>query len=308
MKKERITRRKAIKRIGILGGAVAMSLFAPVSMVSSSENNGSFAVLGVGKDIKTDPGALIRKVINQAGGMERFISRGDVVAIKPNISWARRPEFGATTNPDLLEEVVKLCFDAGAKKVIIADNTIHSPSRCYALTGAGMVARNTGAKIMSPRSYFIREMNLKGKRIGIWPVFIPFVEADKVINIPIAKHHQLSGLTMGMKNWIGAVGGRRNALHQDIHQSIVDLARFFHPDLTIIDAIRIMIRNGPSGGSLDDVRIKNTVILSNDPVMADSLGAKLFGVNPEDIGYIRLAKAQRLGNYPSESRTKRVYL
>jgi uncharacterized protein (DUF362 family) len=303
-----ITRRTAIKRIVSICGSISLPFIAPMEGMGSSSQIKSFAIVGEGKTQEFNPGRLIKKVFHTAGGIGRFISRGDVVAIKPNISWARQPEYGATTNPQVLEEVVKLCFEAGAKKVLIADNTIHSPSRCFAITGAGMVAKNTGAQLILPRSYFIKDMNIRGRRLDIWPVFIPFVEADKVINIPIAKHHQLSGLTLGMKNWIGAVGGRRNALHQDIHQSIVDLARFFSPHLTIIDAIRIMVRNGPSGGSLEDVKVKNIVILSNDPVLADALGAKIFGIRPGDIGYIRLAKKQGLGQIEAESSIKRVIL
>jgi uncharacterized protein (DUF362 family) len=118
-----------------------------------------------------------------------------------------------------------------------------------------------------------------------------------LINLPIAKHHSLSTLTLGMKNWIGAVGGNRWSLHQDIHQTIVDLAQFFKPTVTLVDAVRIMTANGPSGGSTADVVAKNTLILSNDPVAADAAGALLFGRKPEEIGFIRLAQKQGLGTY-----------
>jgi uncharacterized protein (DUF362 family) len=121
------------------------------------------------------------------------------------------------------------------------------------------------------------------------------VEADKLINLPVAKHHVLSRLTLGMKNWIGGVGGRRSALHQDIHQTTVDLAQFFRPTLTLIDATRIMTRNGPSGGNLSDVTVKNTLILSNDQVAADASAAKLFGLSPGKLGFIRLAEQRGIG-------------
>ena len=141
----------------------------------------------------------------------------------------------------------------------------------------------------------MKKMNLHGSRIDVWPVFTPLVEADKVINLPVAKVHGLSSLTLGMKNWIGGVGGRRSALHQDIHQTIVDLAQFFKPHITLIDATRIMVANGPSGGSLSDVRATNRLILSRDPVAADARGALLFDKKPEDIGFIRLADKWGLG-------------
>jgi uncharacterized protein (DUF362 family) len=127
------------------------------------------------------------------------------------------------------------------------------------------------------------------------------VEADKVINLPVAKHHSLSGLTLGMKNWIGAVGGGRWSLHQDIHQTVVDLARFFKPAFTLIDATRIMLRNGPSGGSPGDVAVKNRIILSNDPVAADAAAAALFGLSPEDLKFLGLGQKRGLGTLKQEN-------
>jgi uncharacterized protein (DUF362 family) len=141
----------------------------------------------------------------------------------------------------------------------------------------------------------MREMKIHGHRLDEWPVFVPLVEADKIINLPVAKVHVLSKLTLGMKNWIGAVGGRRSAMHQDIHQTIVDLAQFFKPTLTLIDATRIMIANGPSGGRASDVVAANRLILSNDPVAADATAAGLFNYQPDEIDFIRLAEKQGLG-------------
>jgi uncharacterized protein (DUF362 family) len=192
---------------------------------------------------------------------------------------------------------VELCQEAGAKKVRIADHTINDARRCFALSGAGAVAKKTGADLIFPRSSLMREMKLGGYRLDVWPVFVPIVEADKVINLPVAKHHSLSTLTLGMKNWIGAVGGSRWSLHQDIHQSIVDLARFFKPTVTLIDAIRVMVDNGPSGGRPSDVAVKDTLVLSDDPVAADARAAGIFGIRPEDIGFIRIGKKQGLGTY-----------
>ena len=241
--------------------------------------------------------ALTRKTFEAAGGMGNFVSKGDVVAIKPNISWARAPHLAATTNPEVLEAVIELCQEAGAKKVRIVDHTIHGAKRCFAITGAGMVAKNTGADLVHPRSSLMRDMKMGGNRLDVWPVFMPVVEADTLINLPVAKVHGLSGLTLGMKNWIGAVGGRRNALHQDIHQTIVDLAHYFKPDVTLIDATRVMVHNGPSGGSPSDVVVMNRLILSNDPVAADARAARLFDLEPESVGFIKIGHQQGLGVY-----------
>jgi len=267
-----------------------------LSAWAETKNKG-FIVEGIGKQEGYSVKELIRRVFEAAGGISRFVSKGDVVVIKPNISWARRPDLAATTNPEVLKGVIELCYEAGAKKVRIADNTIHDARRCFAITGAGMVAKRTGAELIYPRSSLMREMKLGGKRLDVWPVFLPLVEADKLINLPVAKHHGLSTLTLGMKNWMGAIGGRRGALHQDIHQIIVDLTRFFNPTLTLIDATRIMIKSGPSGGRLSDVAIKNTLILSDDQVAADAKASTLFGLSPEQIGYISLGQKWGLGTY-----------
>ena len=157
------------------------------------------------------------------------------------------------------------------------------------------MAKKTDADLVFPRSSLMKEMKINGHRLDIWPVFVPLVDADKLINVPVAKDHGLSTLTLGIKNWIGGVGGRRYALHQDIHQTIVDLARFFKPTVTLIDATRILVTNGPSGGSTSDVMVKNTLILSDDQVAADALAAGLFGFRPEDLGFIKLAEKWGLG-------------
>ena len=297
-----VTRRESIKNLAklwgslSLAGAVTGSLSIPV-LVKAAPANKKFLIEGIGQTEGYSVKALTRKVFESAGGASRFITKGDVVVIKPNLSWARRPEMAATTNPEVLEAVVELCQEAGAKKVRIADNTIHDARRCFALSGAGSVAKNTGADLIHPRSSLMKKMNLKGNRLGTWPVFVPLVEADVLINLPVAKHHSLSTLTVGMKNWIGGVGGGRYSLHQDIHQSIVDLANFFQPTVTLIDAIRIMTRNGPSGGSTSYVTDKNTLILSNDPVAGDARAAMLFNRQPEKLGFIRLAQTQGLGTF-----------
>ena len=283
-----ITRRESIKRLFRLSGSFALTGaitgFARMPLPAWADSQKmAFMVEGVGQKKGYSVKELTRKVFESAGGMKRFVSKGDVVVIKPNLSWARPVQMAATTNPEVLEGVVELCQEAGAKKVRIADNTINDARRCFSLSGARMVAENTGAELIFPRSSLMREIKIHGHRLDVWPVFVPLIEADKLINLPVAKHHALSTLTLGMKNWIGGVGGRRSALHQDIHQSTVDLAQFFKPTVTLIDAISIMVKHGPSGGSPSDVAMKNTLILSDDPVAADAYTTTLFGLQPEEI-------------------------
>lgn len=305
MNNDPVTRRTALKTlVWVSGGAVVTMVsgwpFKGPSMAMAKSPKTGFIVEGVGQQDGYSIRILLKKVFDATGGISRFISRGDVVALKPNLSWARRPELAATTNPELLKAMVELCIEAGAKKVRIVDHTIHDARRCFAITEAGKVAKETGADLVYPRSSLMKRMKIHGRRLDIWPIFVPLVEADKVINMPIAKHHSLSNLTIGMKNWIGGVGGLRSALHQDIHQTVVDLAQFFNPAITLVDAVKILVRNGPSGGSRSDVVTKNTLILSDDPVAADAKASMLFGYKPEELGFIRLAREQGLGIYDFE--------
>ena len=277
-----MTRRESIKKLLHLSGSLALAGFVtgsvrgPVLAWARAKETG-FIVEGLGAEKGYSEKELVRKVFEAAGGMRRFVSRGDVVVIKPNISWARPVHLGATTNPEVLQAVIELCQEADAKEIRIADNTIDDAGFCFKVTGAEAVASKTGAELVYPTKSLMRDMNLRGNRLDVWPVYLPLVEADKVINLPVAKHHILSSLTLGMKNWIGAVGGRRWSLHGDIHENIVDLAQFFKPTVTLIDATRFMTRNGPSGGSNSDVAKRNTLILSDDPVAADAKAAMLFG-------------------------------
>jgi len=291
-----ITRRESIKKLAAISGGVALSGAAQLPLPALADSN-RFIVEGIGQTEGYAIKDLTRKVFDEAGGIKQFISKGDVVVVKPNISWARQPKFAATTHPEVLETVIELCRDAGAKKVRIVDHTINNARRCFALSGAGKIAKKTGSDLVYPRSSLMRRMKIRGSRLDVWPVFVPTIEADKLINLPVAKHHSLTTLTLGMKNWIGSVGGSRWSLHQDINQTIVDLAQFFKPTVTLIDAIRIMTRNGPSGGSASDVAVKNTLILSDDPVAADAKAALIFGKKPKSLGFIRLARKHGLGTY-----------
>ncbi|OGW03775.1 MAG: cytoplasmic protein [Nitrospinae bacterium RIFCSPLOWO2_01_FULL_39_10] len=242
------------------------------------------------------PAKIVKAAVEGMGGMKRFVSRGDIVVIKPNIGWDRAPEQAANTNPEVVAETVRLCYDAGAKKVIVTDMSCNDPRRCFFRSGIGKSAKDAGADVQLPKDYKFRKMAIKGDVLKVWPVYTVILEADKIINIPIAKHHNHSTLTLGMKNWYGLLGGRRKDLHQNIHMSIADLASFIHPTLTIIDAYRILIKNGPQGGSIRDVRMMNTVAVSTDPVAVDAFATTLFDKKPEEIGYIVEAYKRGLGN------------
>jgi len=244
-----------------------------------------------------DPAQIARRALQALGGMRRFISRGDVVVVKPNIAWDRTPEQAANTNPQIVAEVCRLCQDAGARRVVVTDVTINEPRRTFARSGIADAARAAGAEVILPQDSLFRTVDLRGEVLDSWPVLEPFLRADKIINIPIAKHHSLTGATLGMKNWYGILGGPRHRLHQRIHESLVDLADFMRPTLTIIDAWRVLMRNGPGGGNPADVELKKTLVAGTDPVALDAYVAKAcWGLDWHTLRYLKLASDRNLGS------------
>jgi uncharacterized protein (DUF362 family) len=249
-----------------------------------------------------EPRALVQAALKDLGGMRRFIARQDTVVVKPNIAWDRTPEQAANTNPEVVAEVVRQCLQAGARRVIVTDVSCNEPRRCFLRSGIQAAARAEGAEVILPNADLFREVDLGGVVLKSWPVFTPFLEADKIINLPIAKHHMLTGATLGMKNWYGILGGERNRLHQQIHQSLVDLANFMLPTLTVMDCYRILLRNGPTGGNLEDVALKKTIVAGTDPVALDAYVAKAYwNLDPEHLPYLQMAAGRGLGTTDFEA-------
>lgn len=251
-----------------------------------------------------EPRALVQRALEDLGGIRRFVSRQDVVVLKPNIAWDRTPEQAANTNPEVVAEMVRQCWQGGAKRVIVTDVSCNEPRRCFQRSGIMAAARAEGAEVILPDPELYREVDMGGVVLKTWPVFIPFLEADKIINLPIAKHHGLVGVTLGMKNWYGILGGERNRLHQQIHQSLVDLANFMLPTVTLMDCYRVLLRNGPTGGNLEDVAVKKTMVASTDPVALDAYVAKAYwNLDPEHLPYLEMAAARGLGTVDFETLT-----
>jgi uncharacterized protein (DUF362 family) len=246
------------------------------------------------------PALITKEALAALGGMKRFVAKGDKVMLKPNIGWDRTPELAACTNPEVIRTLIELCFEAGAKDVTVMDNTTNQAQRCYARSGIADAAKAAGAKVPYVNDFRLKKMALKGEWLKEWEVFTDFVEADKLINVPIAKHHSLCRLTMGMKNWLGAIGGARNQLHQKLDEGMVDLAAFFKPTLTVLDGYRILMRNGPQGGRTSDVKLQKTVVASIDPVAADTVGASFFEIRPEELAYLGIANKRGLGQVDLE--------
>ena len=251
-----------------------------------------------------DRAKTVNKAIELLGGIQRFVQPGETVVIKPNVAFASSPVLGATTNPQLVAEIVRLCLKtARAKRVYVIDNPINDPASCFMLSGISKAATAAGAKIVLPNNHLFRHTTLTGGRlIKNWPIFFaPLQKAHKLIGVAPVKDHHRSGASMTMKNWYGLLGGRRNIFHQDINTIIAELAMMVRPTLVILDGTQVMMTNGPTGGSLSDLRRADTLIASCDQVAADSFGSSLLNLNVSDLPY--LAKAQKAGagttNYDS---------
>jgi uncharacterized protein (DUF362 family) len=236
--------------------------------------------------------ALALKVI---GGIETFIQKGDRVLLKVNAAFASPPMLCATTNPQLVTELARLCYAAGAATVTVTDNPINDPASCFALTGIGQAARAVGAEVVLPDERLFRDVTLSGARlIRNWPVLLaPLSKATKLIGIAPVKDHHRSGASMVMKNWYGLLGGRRNIFHQDIQTIIAELAALVKPTFVVLDGTTTMVTNGPTGGSLSDLKETGTLIVGTDPVAVDAFGATLLGKTAADLPFI--AKAEALG-------------
>ena len=244
-----------------------------------------------------DPAAITKAAIAALGGIERFVRPGNEVIIKPNICVAYHPpEYAATTNPTVVATLVALCRGAGARRVRVMDIPFGgTPESAYAISGIEEAVNVAGGEmeVMSPVK-FVKTPIPEGRDITEWEVYRDVLEADLVINVPIAKHHSLARLTLGGKNLLGVIT-RRSSMHRNLGQRIADLVSVVRPTLTVVDAVRILVEHGPTGGSLNDVKKMDTVIASHDIVAADAYAATLFGLTGADIGYVQAAAEMGLG-------------
>jgi uncharacterized protein (DUF362 family) len=254
--------------------------------------------LAVARGAAAAPDELVRRAIAALGGIERFVKPGADVIVKPNICHAYYgPEYASTTNPDVVAAIVALCLGAGAKRVRVMDFPFGGSAQAsYEASGIGAAVKAAGGELEVMNRLKFRQTALpQGKVLRASNIYGDLLDADTVINVPIAKTHGSATLTLGMKNLMGVIQDR-NTLHaRGLHQCIADLNSGLRPQLTVVDAIRILTANGPTGGNLDDVKRMDTIIASADVVAADAYATGLFGMKPADVRHIKFGAEMGLG-------------
>lgn len=312
---EELSRRDFLKRVGyasalaVAAGGLGLALYdrqgpAPAVRQSVLEGLGDYPaaapVEGPGKMAivrGTDRARMFEQGIKALGGMNSFVQKGDRVLIKVNAAFATPPALGATTHPEILAAVAGACFRAGVAQVVVADNPINKPESCFAISGLADAARSTGARLVGPRAALFSPLSLPGGRlIRNWPVMAGvFPGVNRVIIVSPVKDHERARASMTLKNLYGFLGGRRNVFHQDINGIITELSQLLKPTLCVLDGTVSMVTNGPTGGSLSDLKQTDTLIISTDPVAADAVGVELLGRSLAEVPYIQMAQAAGAG-------------
>ncbi len=307
MSVENSTRRLFLQRMGaaagFTAGTAALSGFFHnrnlVPRVAAAKTVPSFSVPGTEGMMViaegTDHALAVRAALKELGGIQRFVKAGDRVLIKPNCAFDRPAHLGATSSPVVTGEVVRQCVAAGAE-VRVIDNPINNPEGCFVKSGLMKAVQLAGGEVWLPSASLFERVQVGTLRIPEWEaLYRPLAWADKLIGIPTVKTHNLSGVSLTMKNWYGLLGGERNRLHQAINEVIADLAQFIKPTLVVLDGSRLLVSNGPTGGSPADVRPGHVIAAGTDTVALDSFGAQLLGHAPQDIEYIGIAADLGLG-------------
>jgi uncharacterized protein (DUF362 family) len=298
MSKKQLNRRDFIQKstmAGIAGGlALSLGGYSKAlagNLVQEVSSPDLVAIKG------GEPAQMFKKAIEAWGGMKRLIQPGKTVVVKPNIGWNVTPERGANTNPQLVKAIIEACIDTGAKEVFVMDHTADVWTKCYKNSGIEKATRAAGGKMVpgnNERDYKTVHIP-NAKRLKTVKIHDLILNTDVLINVPVLKHHVSTKLSLGMKNLMGIVWDRQWWHKNDLHQCIADFSSYCRADLTIVDAYRVMKRNGPMGVSTDDVLLQKALLLGTDPLALDVASTKMFGMNPQEVGYIRLSEKYDIG-------------
>lgn len=296
----KLTRRDFVKGLAATGaGIYGLQLANGLIIPAQANVNAQLAVAQGDLSKGADDAELIKRVTRAAvdalGGMSKFVSKRSVVMVKPNIGWSRVPAQAANTNPYVVEAIVEMCREAGAKKVKVLDNPVNQARITYGRSGIkAAVKRAKGSMEFADQRKFKDKSIPEAELLKSWPIYKEALEVDVLINVPIAKHHSLTRLSLGIKNLMGLIENRAE-LHTRIDQKLADLSTIIKPDLIIVDAYRILTANGPNGGTPRDVKLTGQVIAGTDPVAVDSQAATLFGLTGEDIAHVKESHNRGLG-------------
>jgi uncharacterized protein (DUF362 family) len=308
--KKKLTRRQFMK--GAAAAAALPLLSKPLPFYGSLAHAAEESDLVIAKN--GSPSQLLQAAMSPLGGMDRFVKKGQRVVIKANFAWARTPDQACTNNPDLLSALIKMCYDAGAKRVAVWDHTCDNYQFCLSRSGLKETAQRAGADIFSGhgRNSYKQVEVQKGKKLKTVEILRDVLESDVFVNFPIPKQHFATELTLGMKNLIGITWDMEQLHKVGLHQCIADVNTVRKPDLVVMDAIRILTTNGPKGpGKTEDI---GEVIASTDIVAADAYAATFFKhlqtgnpFKPEEIQFVKNAYDLGLGEINlSKVRVKKV--
>ncbi len=301
--------RKAIGTTLVAGAGLKMAGYNALF----ASNFSAIEKLGAAYDLVAvmggTPEQMFDKGIAELGGMQNFVKPGQTVVVKPNIGWDQPEEVGANTNPALVKRIIEHCFNAGAKEVFVFDNTCDKWVNCYKNSGIEKVAKEAGAKVVPAdgKNYYREVQVPNGRNLKTAKVHEKILDSDVFINVPILKDHKGGRISVCMKNLMGIVENRYFWHGHNLHQCIADFATYSKPTLNVVDAYRVMVKNGPRGISADDCVIKKSLLIGTDMVAVDAAAAKIFGIEPDEVEYINLAHEMKVGNKNlSELNIKRI--
>ncbi len=287
--------RKSIGAGVAAGTAFSMLKYSPLFGANSPSPDEAFDLVAVKGG---EPAGMFDRAIQSLGGMKQFVKPGQKVVVKPNIGWDAVPERAADTNPELVKRIIEHCFEAGADEVYVFDNTCDQWDKCYKNSGIEQAVKDAGGKTApgNTENYYHDVEIPEGKSLTKAKVHELILDSDVFINVPVLKNHGSAQLSIAMKNLMGVVWDRRYWHRNDLHQCIADYTTFYKkPDLNIVDAYRVMMRNGPRGVSVDDVVKMNSLLVSKDIVAVDAAATKMFGAEPADVPYIRIGDEMGVG-------------
>jgi uncharacterized protein (DUF362 family) len=289
-------RREFLKKLISTGAAGASALLLPkfAPLFGQNRKNG-IDLVAVRNG---EPEKMFDTGIKALGGMKNFVSKGDVVVVKPNIGWNVEPDRGANTNPVLVGRIVEHCIAAGAKKVYVFDHTCSYWRGAYTNSGIEKAAKNAGATVApGNREGLFEQVRIPNAKIlKTVQVHELYLEADVIINVPVLKVHSGARMTSAMKNLMGVVWDRGFYHSRGLHQCIADFPVFRKPALNVVDAYTIMVKNGPRGYSRGDLVLQKMQLISPDIVAIDAASAKILNMEPENIPYIPFAHSKKMGN------------